>query len=246
MLTSWIARLLGRFPAFPPVAPDAPFHLIGDIHGRSDLLQRALAGLKSDRPVVFVGDYIDRGEDSAGVLRLLIDRPNTHFLRGNHEEMLLNFLDDPIAQGARWLRYGGLQTLASYGVTGVTETSSGAELELVRDALLRAMGPEQIFWLRTLPLSHRSGNVAVTHAGADPRRGFDSQDPRALVWGHRDFGRVPRQDGVWIAHGHTIVDEPIATEGIISVDTGAYATGRLTIADIGEGSVEFRVVGQKV
>ncbi|KUJ73199.1 hypothetical protein AVO45_15785 [Ruegeria marisrubri] len=242
MLTSWIARLLGKSPAFPPVAPDAPFHLVGDVHGRADLLERALAQLRPDHPVVFVGDYIDRGEDSAGVLRLLIDRPNSCFLRGNHEEMLLNFLDDPITHGPRWLRYGGLQTLASYGVTGVTETSSGPELEGVRDALSQAMGSEQIFWLRTLPLSHRSGNVAVVHAGADPRLDLDSQDPRTLVWGHRDFGRVPRRDGLWVAHGHTIVDEPVAKAGVISVDTGAFATGRLTVACIGEDSVEFQAI----
>ncbi|TMV05608.1 serine/threonine protein phosphatase [Ruegeria sediminis] len=239
MLKSWLARLSGRSPAFPPVAPEHPFYLIGDIHGRADLLDRALKRLEADHPVVFVGDYIDRGEDSAGVLRALIDRPNAHFLKGNHEEMLLSFLGDPITHGPRWLRYGGLQTLASYGVAGVTETSKGPELEAVRDALTRAMGPEQIFWLRTLPLTYRSGNVAVVHAGADPRLDPDSQDSGNLIWGHKDFGRVPRRDGLWIAHGHTIVDEPVAERGIISVDTGAYATGRLSVAAIREGGVEF-------
>ncbi|SHF37153.1 hypothetical protein SAMN05444279_1325 [Ruegeria intermedia] len=173
---------------------------------------------------------------------MLVDRDNCFCIRGNHEEMLLAFLEDPITNGPRWLRYGGLQTLASYGISSVTETSNGLELEAIRDNLRQKMGAEQVFWLRTLPYCHRNGNVAVVHAGADPRVSLEDQFRDTLVWGHPGFGKELRQDGLWIAHGHTIVDAPGAENGVISVDIGAYATGRLCIAHIAEGEVGFRVV----
>ncbi len=242
MLKSWISKRPDSQPLFSPVSPEVPCYLIGDIHGQSDLLGRLLDKLVPGHPVFFVGDYVDRGEDSAGVIRMLMERTNTYCIKGNHEEMLLSFLDDPVKHGPRWLRYGGLQTLASYGVSGVTETCQGSELEGVRNALYRAMGPEQVFWLRSLPLYHLNGNIAIVHAGADPRTDIHSQTARDLLWGHRDFGKVPRTDGLWVAHGHTIVDHPFAEQGIISVDTGAYATGRITVAGIGDGAAEFLVL----
>ncbi|WP_425043073.1 metallophosphoesterase family protein [Primorskyibacter sp. S87] len=239
MLKSWIAKGTGNSPIYPSIAPDVPFYLIGDVHGRSDLLGRLLSKLVPQHPVVLVGDYVDRGEESAGVLRQLFGRPNTYCIKGNHEDMLLSFLENPIEHGPRWLRYGGLQTLASFGIAGLTETSRGPDLEAARDALRDAMGSEMIFWLRTLPLTYVNGNVGVVHAAADPRFGLEDQKPKHLLWGHPEFGRTPRRDGMWIAHGHTIIDEPQATQGIIAVDTGAYATGKLTVAGIGNGAAEF-------
>ena len=86
----------------------------------------------------------------------------------------------------------------------------------------------------------RYGNVAVVHAGADPRKPLESQRPANLTWGHPAFGQLPREDGTWIVHGHTVVDRPIMANGVISIDTGAYARGRLTAAIIRPGrEVEF-------
>lgn len=242
MLKSWVSRTQEPPIPMPRISAEVPFYLFGDVHGHAELLKRTLDRLVPDHPTVFVGDYVDRGENSAEVIRMLIDRPNTHCIKGNHEDMLLSFLEDPVENGSRWLRYGGLQTLASYGISGVTETSRGRDLEAACNALRAAMGPEQIFWLRTLPLLYRNGNVGVVHAGADPSVRLEDQKAEHLLWGHRDFGRLPRKDGLWIAHGHTIVDEPAATGGILSVDTGAYATGRLTVAGIGKGAAEFLTV----
>ena len=99
----------------------------------------------------------------------------------------------------------------------------------------------RIDWLRSLPRLWRSGTLAVVHAVADPRRPLEAQEERHLLWGHPDCGRRPRTDGLWIAHGHTISETPTSADGVISVDTGAYATGRLTGAVVGDGAVRFEM-----
>lgn len=224
----------------PPLAPERQIAVIGDVHGRLDLLHKALDHL--DGTAVFVGDYIDRGEQSADVLRLLQQRDGMICLMGNHEDMLLNFLDDPARHGKRWLRYGGLQTMASFGVSGAMETSTEKQMEEARNRLVDAMGPALIEWVRALPSYWQSGNVAVVHAGADPSVPIAAQDNHVLRWGHSDFERTPREDQIWVAHGHTIVEEPLVQAGRINTDTGAYATGRLTIAHIGTDAVQFQAI----
>ncbi len=239
MRRSWISNLRRKSTAFAPIAPDHPFYVIGDIHGRADLLARALDQLPPGVPIICVGDYIDRGENSAQVLQMLQGRSDIQCLKGNHEEMLLRFLDDPQSQGPHWLRHGGLQTLASYGITGVTETSEDAALIWSQEALATAMGAQLISWIRTLKLFYSCGNVAVTHAGAAPNVALEDQQQRHLLWGHPNFVGSPRKDGTWIVHGHTIVNAPTARQGRISIDTGAYATGKLTVASLHAGGVEF-------
>ena len=241
-LTSFLSGRMAA-GAFPDPAPDKPFAVIGDLHGRADLLHALLDKITSEQ-LVFVGDYIDRGDDSAGVLETLYELQSSTggrivCLRGNHEDMALKFLDAPRTAGARWLRNGGLQTLASYGIGQITELADEGELAAIRDALERAMGEKLIGWLRSLPLQWKSGNVAVVHAAADPDLPMDAQENRTLLWGHRSFRQRRRNDGIWVAHGHTIVDEASAEDGRIAVDTGAYATGRLTAAQIFPGRIEF-------
>jgi serine/threonine protein phosphatase 1 len=133
------------------------------------------------------------------------------------------------------LRYGGLQTIASYGVG----LGSKKDFSRVRDQLASAMGTDMIEWLRTLPKDWVSGNVAVVHAGADPLVPIAHQRSSHLLWGHPEFEIVPRNDGVWVLHGHTIVSDPYAVNGRIAVDTGAYATGRLTVAHVLADHVSF-------
>lgn len=239
-----LSRILNTFrrtAPFPVPAPDGPFRAIGDVHGCADLLDRALA-----RPfrgqTICVGDYVDRGEHSAGVLRLLQARPDVICLSGNHEAMMLEFLDTPAEAGPRWLRNGGLQTLGSFGVAGVTERSDATTLRAARDTLADAMGADLITWLRHLPTRWQSGNVAVVHAGADPRIPLQEQAVSHLHWGHPEFARTPRADGIWVVHGHTIVDTPTATAGRIAIDTGAYATGCLTMARVSADGISFETV----
>lgn len=223
--------------AIPPIAAEKPFAAIGDIHGCDDLLARLLEKLSNEAPdveLLFVGDYIDRGEQSARVLRRLMDFEGSYCLLGNHERMCLDFIDHPEEKGARWLRNGGLQTIASFGVSGATN-----ELVSLRDQMVAAMGDELIRWLRELPLVYENGNIRAVHAAAHPEKPIEGQGEKPLIWGHSKFGRLPRRDGLWVVHGHTIVDVPKVFEGVVSIDTGAYATGRLTAAIFAGNDVQF-------
>lgn len=226
MLKHWFSR------PFAPIVPGAPFTAFGDIHGCLDLLTRGLE--QSDGQIVCVGDYVDRGPNSAGVLALLQTRPDIICLMGNHEDMLLSFLDDPLTHGPRWLTFGGALTLDSYGVS-----QKGTATQM-RDALRMAMGPKTERWLRALPSYWQSGNVVVTHAGADPGQPIETQAPQVLRWGHPKFRTRRRNDGLWVLCGHVVVDTPQAKHGIIEIDTGAFRTGQLTLARIKAGGVEFR------
>lgn len=232
-----------------PLRPAEPFFVIGDIHGCDALLGKLIGQLEEiahpTAKLVLVGDYVDRGEHSAEVLRRIhrmqgeAGREFMICLRGNHDQMLIDFLDDPQKTGPRWLRYGGLQTLASYKVAGLAHTASEAQWVDARDRLREAMGADVEGWLRTLPTSWQSGNVLVAHAGADPMAPVSAQRDHTLLWGHPDFETVLRKDGSWVVHGHTIVERARPTNGRIPVDTGAYATGRLTAALLEVGKVQF-------
>lgn len=228
-----------RQPEMPAICPDKPLAVIGDIHGRADLLRDLLVSIPSDHQIICVGDYVDRGEQSAEVIRILRSRPDILCLMGNHEDMFLQFLDTPDRSGDRWLRYGGLQTLQSFGVPIEYDQAAAKRFVECRDALLAAMGPDAVEWLRGLPVWWSSGNVGVVHAAADPTRALTDQERSILCWGHPEFLTQPRQDGIWIVHGHTIVDKAHADHGRIAVDTGGYATGRLSAALVAPGHIEF-------
>jgi serine/threonine protein phosphatase 1 len=252
-----IRRLFGPevVPVFDaPLVIDRPTYAIGDIHGRFDLLvplmRKVIAdaqdvGITSPR-LVFMGDYIDRGEQSRQVLDFLFNLAHDPgdidgevvMLRGNHEEMLLDFLRHPAEEGARWLRSGGLQTLLSYGVGGVTASADAAALTNAAAKLAEAMGPH-VDALARLPIQARFGNVFFAHAGADPSLPTSVQSPHTLVWGTRTLFSDLRDDGVWVCHGHYVVDEGELTRGRIPVDTGAYFSGKLTAVRLSGGTAHF-------
>jgi serine/threonine protein phosphatase 1 len=240
--------------------PERPLFVIGDIHGRLDLLRRAVAqiaeaaeffGPGAPHDLLCIGDYVDRGEDSAGVLRHLHQAQQGRAadqglicMLGNHEIMLLDFLDTPEEAGRRWLRHGGLQTLGSFGVGGLTEQAPPKAFWAARAALAEAMGPELIDWLKALPTLWRSGDLIAAHAGISPEKPPEDQSQTALLWGHKGFRSTPRGDGLWVVHGHWITNAPEIHRwpgggGRIATDTGAYATGRLSVACIAGGQVRF-------
>lgn len=239
-----------------PPEPDTPLYVVGDIHGRFDLLFRMVGVIDGDirargysrPPIIFVGDYVDRGPQSDRVLSLLVSLKsdpsrNLITLKGNHEDMLLKFLADP-TETRGWLAHGGFETMASYGITRVTENASNETLVEGAADLGRAMGSDALDFLRILDLSYKSGNVFVTHAGADPTKNIDEQKPKTLVWGTSKFKTRLRRDGVWVVHGHFAEAEASKEHGRVSLDTGAYFSGKLTAARISPGEVEFMSVEQ--
>ena len=231
-------KAVGMRRRYPDPESVGRIYAIGDIHGRADLLMPLMERIVAEGDpdigpplVVFLGDYIDRGPDSADALELLTTvagwtEIKPVFLLGNHELMLLRFLSDPVS-GRRWLRYGGYETLLSYGVSIEADLDEPGELARLSEALGSAMGPHRDFVEDLLPM-HRNGNLLFTHAGADPGLPPEAQTIEALAWGVPAFETGARSDGLWVVHGHTIVDSPIVRDGRISIDTGAWKSGQLT------------------
>jgi serine/threonine protein phosphatase 1 len=245
---SFLSSLIARFKSSAPnpvfdavLAPDQALFVIGDIHGCAEQLGQLLEKQPPDSQLVFVGDLIDRGPDSAAVLQIVKDAcgAGAVCITGNHEVMMLDFLDRPTERGGRWFKFGGLQTLESLKIGGLGEHSDDAAMLVGRDNLEACLGPEMIGWLRALPTQWHSGNVHVVHASADPKMPMNTQERRVLIWGHPDFATTNRSDGQWVVYGHTIHEQPNAQHGRIAVDTGAFATGRLTAAHITTDNVAF-------
>lgn len=239
-LTSFFRRDPG-LPPHPQVP--GPACVIGDVHGRDDLLGPLLDRMaQTGAELVLAGDYVDRGPDSAAVLARLMPLARAGritCLMGNHERMMLDFLDAPAAEGRRWMMNGGAETLLSYGLSVHAARLDDDRLGWLAGALRAALPEGTEDWLRALPLLWQSGGLAVAHAGADPRRPLEEQEAAALLWGHPAFRKRPRADGTWVAHGHWIVPESSARQGRIAVDTGAWRSGRLTAARIGPDGVTF-------
>jgi serine/threonine protein phosphatase 1 len=218
-------------------------YAIGDVHGRLDLLKPLIRGLAEDalassveeRPMlVFLGDYIDRGPGSKGVVDCVLSLKaqgafEVRCIKGNHEEALLQFLDDT-AFGATWMEHGGHATLASYGVQPPASRTDQEGWQVTRDALAKALPPRHLAFYRSLELMFTLGDYAFVHAGVRPGVPLDQQAERDMLWIRGDFLRFKQSFGKVIVHGHTPMDEPQVTEHRLNLDTGAYATGILTAA----------------
>jgi serine/threonine protein phosphatase 1 len=228
------------------IKPANPFVAIGDIHGRSDLLDKLVQeiAVEQQEKVVFLGDYIDRGPDSAGTLKRLFEmtqkRPTQIVcLMGNHEQMMLDFIDDPLGRGARWLHNGGIATLESFGIKDCQRTNTPDRVMELCDIFEKALSDPLQAWLRQLPRHWHSGNMWCVHAGMDPAKPPEAQKPETFLWGHKSFLSDARTDGICVVHGHTIVDTPVHAGSRIAVDTGAYKSGCLTAAHIGVDACAF-------
>ena len=214
-------------------------YAIGDVHGRLDLLERLLEQIEADeRPgganygVVFLGDYVDRGPNSRGVLDRLSalrrERPNDVVtLKGNHEEMLLNFLSEP-SVGSTWSVHGGRETLLSYGIQAPRMRDDVEGWTKARDLLVRAMPEHQVDFLTSLELYFDVGDYLFVHAGVRPGVPVAEQQARDLLWIRRPFLDVDQPIDKVVVHGHSANTAPKLAPGRIGIDTGAYATGVLT------------------
>lgn len=222
----------------PTVPDDMRVYAIGDIHGERNLLDLLYEMIEQDAKsilaaggtavIVHLGDYIDRGPDSRGVVDRLTTPLNgceRRFLLGNHEMALLRFLAAP-ETGIEWLRYGGAETLASYGVAPTL--GDDARMRRLAAALRERMPESHRAFLEKLEPYVVIGDYAFVHAGVAPGAPLERQSLDALLWMREPFLSSSAWHGRVIVHGHTIADAPEDLFNRIGVDTGAYASGVLT------------------
>ncbi len=226
-------------------------YAIGDIHGRSDLLFELLHLIEQDaahtqpharKTLIFLGDYVDRGPDSRGVIEMLCNGlPHDFeavFLKGNHEEILLGFLDDPTLLGS-WCRNGGERTLRSYGVDCGRLARENAKPEAWRDAFASALPQAHLNFLRRLRLTYEIGDYAFVHAGVRPGVPLGAQDPADLLWIRDEFLTSLEPFGKIVVHGHTPGAAPVVRPNRIGIDTGAVFSEHLTALRLEDANRDF-------
>ncbi|MDX2233261.1 MAG: metallophosphoesterase [Hyphomonadaceae bacterium] len=216
-------------------------YAVGDIHGRADLLNGLLSQIEADIRVhategvaptlVFLGDYVDRGLESRRCVETLIGlaagQRDVHFLKGKHDDALLTFLEQP-ATGARWLGKGGAETLFSYGVRAPANRHSLRDLTRASEALRAAMPADHLDFFRRLRLHVRFGDYLFVHAGLKPGVALDQQRERDLISIRGPFLRSRERWPFVVVHGHSPAERFYRDARRIGIDTGAYATGRLS------------------
>lgn len=216
----------------------AAVYAVGDVHGcRRQLLAlesaviEDAAAILGEKWIVMLGDYIDRGPESAGVVDHLLQPPPhgfvRHTLRGNHEQMMLDFLDDP-RSNLHWLDQGGAATLASYGVDVDRTLARLNDPEALLGQIAERVPPSHIEFLRGLPVLLGLPGWLFVHAGLRPGIGLEQQSMEDLLWIRDPFLYGPGLPGIRVVHGHTPVPAPEFTPARIGIDTGCFLTGRLT------------------
>ncbi|MGE5538416.1 MAG: metallophosphoesterase family protein [Gemmatimonas sp.] len=238
-MLGWFRQKRAVEAAPEATAPEGTrIYAVGDIHGRADLLadlHRMIVADAATAParkvVVYLGDYVDRGLQSRQVIDMLANEPLAGFervhLKGNHEEAMLEFLADPRI-GPSWTQFGGAATLMSYGAGRVTPASPESAFAAAQAALAENLPPAHLAFLRDLALCREEGGYWFVHAGARPGVPLDEQSPEDMLWIRDEFLLSREAFGRVVVHGHTITDEPEVCVNRIGIDTGAFATGRLT------------------
>ena len=215
-------------------------YAIGDVHGRDDLLAAMQARILSDRnenhpdkpaTIVLIGDYVDRGPDSAAVIdRLMrgVEGFEQICLKGNHEAMLLECSKTDTRQAwTRWIHNGGDATIRSFGIEMRYGFFKGGNV-------VSAVGQERLKWLQDLPLYHQTDDYLFVHAGILPGKRIEKQKEQDLLWIRHRFLDSDRDHGWRVIHGHTPMRNPDVRANRIGIDTGAFVTGRLTAVVLGE------------
>lgn len=213
-------------------------YAIGDVHGRLDLLQKLWAMIEADaanthlrKTVVFVGDYVDRGRDSKGVLDFLLkvrEDGDVVCLRGNHDQAVLDFIADAKFYRS-WKPFGAPETLLSYGVMP-PRFDDEAEFEKARSEFVANCPQAHFEFLESLPYSYELGGYFFVHAGVRPGVPLKEQDPQDMLWIREDFLFSRADLEKVVVYGHTPVEQAGRRGHRLSLDTGAYATGRLSAA----------------
>ena len=214
-------------------------YAIGDVHGRLDLLREMHDRIAADRAarpchavrLIHLGDYIDRGPDSAGVVDCLIEllhRGEAVCLAGNHDLSVLAFLRKPSESGEYWLRYGGVESLASWGIDIDAPRLANRPWGAVRDALADALPDAHRAFFHGLPFMERHGDFLFVHAGVRPGVALEKQRVADLTMIREPFLSHEGDFGAVIVHGHTIVAEPDIRPFRVGLDTGAWRSGILS------------------
>lgn len=216
-------------------------YAIGDIHGRCDLLDEIHGYIKADidgsEPVekniiIYLGDYIDRGGDSRGVIESIITfspiinggELEKIYLKGNHEDALINFLDNH-EDAQPWLSYGGVNTLISYGMS----SSMFQDQQLLHEKFMAVLPQDHLdFFTNQLRLCHTVGDFMFVHAGINPDNSLSEQTAADLMWIRHKFLNHRAMHAKIIVHGHSISKQVDFQKNRIGVDTGAYATSILS------------------
>jgi serine/threonine protein phosphatase 1 len=234
--------------------PQAPagmrIYAIGDIHGQLQLLDKLHAEIEADatvgnplqRILVYLGDYVDRGIYTRGVVERLLEGPLPGFravyLKGNHEQAVLDFLEDP-SFGVQWANFGGLETLHSYGVENAAQLTKPAEFFAAADLFFQRLPSDHLRFFKSLQMSVTLGDYFFVHAGVKPGVPLSRQDEEDLLWIREEFLESGEDFGKIVVHGHTPVPEPELRTNRVGVDTGAYMTGILTCAVLEGTSLRF-------
>ena len=240
-----------------------PIYAISDIHGDLNKLLGIEARIRADAArhnltdytVIYIGDLVDRREDSKGVIEHLIqgiaDGKPWIVLKGNHDRMMQWFMEDPerpddhLKPGYSWLyhRIGGRETLASYGVTYADDT----DLHEIQKMALAAIPPEHIAFLRNLPTYVETDKYIFVHAGIRPNVPMDQQTEDDLVWIRGPFFEYHDSFGKLVIHGHTVIDHVTDYGNRINIDTGAAWGGPISVVFVDDtGVVEINADGQRV
>ena len=228
--------LLSRRTRPASLAAGTRVYAVGDIHGEAMLFKQLLDRIEADSAargdaevrIVLLGDFIDRGPASAGLLLALAGcaDPRLVILKGNHEASMVAAWHGDMAALAHWLRFGGVATLRGLGASPAELESDDADRVLA--AVRRCVAPAMIDWLDRLPTSYALDDYFFTHAGIRPGIPLDAQTEDDLLWIRRPFLASRRRHAKVIVHGHTI-DPAVRLGGNrIGVDTGAHRYGRLT------------------
>lgn len=230
---------------------DTIVYAIGDVHGCLAELELLLERIAADismagkaAHLIFLGDYVDRGPDSAGVLARLVEKPligSRHsFLLGNHEEVMLAVVDG-LTSLRNWLLYGGMQTLESYGISRADVLRFGSDLPRYMQTVIPE---EHLHFLRTCEDLIQAADYVFVHAGIRAGIPLAEQDPSDLRWIREDFlSNTTSDHGAMVVHGHTISPQPMIMRNRIGIDTGCYKTGQLTALVVDGRETRFITTG---
>ncbi|MBH5323416.1 metallophosphoesterase [Aurantiacibacter sediminis] len=240
-MIQYVTNMFGSKKAkksLPRIPAGQRVYAVGDIHGRADLFAALADAIDAEIAecdadgiqchIILLGDLVDRGPDSAGVIdqaKAWGKRRSVRTLIGNHEEMFLDAFESKDVL-RHFLRHGGRETLMSYGID--RKAFSKLSVSEIQQLMEEAVPAKHRKFLRKCEDMVQFGDYLFVHAGISPGVPLDQQKTRALRWIREPFLSHTGSHGVVVVHGHTITDEPVQTGNRIGIDTGAYASGRLT------------------